>query len=140
MNNETHFTLIWFHVSLFFPPPSRQCDSFTLSNIMTDLEIMRRELPLEAAEGKSLPDAIREKYFDDEPLSGMILGGVSVVSNLPSMKGLYLKTLKQTNYSHPRSLPLCTGKANSLIIVVCYFGGFKGTCCLDQGSWSIKNI
>ncbi|XP_033641163.1 tubulin-specific chaperone cofactor E-like protein [Asterias rubens] len=63
-----------------------QCDSFTLSNIMTDLEIMRRELPLEAAEGKSLPDAIREKYFDDEPLSGMILGGVSVVSNLPSMK------------------------------------------------------
>ena len=55
---------------------------------MAEMELLNEELPLGAAEGRSLPEAIKEKYLtDDEPLSGMILGQVNIISNLPVIKG-----------------------------------------------------
>ncbi|XP_038065672.1 tubulin-specific chaperone cofactor E-like protein isoform X2 [Patiria miniata] len=53
---------------------------------MADMELLSAELPLEAADGKSLPEAIKDKYFNDEPLSGMILGQVNIISNMPVLK------------------------------------------------------
>ncbi|XP_022086058.1 tubulin-specific chaperone cofactor E-like protein isoform X2 [Acanthaster planci] len=54
---------------------------------MAEIEMLNEELPLGAAGGKSLPEAIKEKYLtEDEPLSGMILGQVNIISNLPAIK------------------------------------------------------